>query len=317
MTTAQVTVLIGNDEVAIQQRIAALRANFADASHMNLTHIREALPAEDLHNALNALPFMGGERLVLFEHPSRLFPSPASRKKLLALLSSLPPTTRVALYEVWTERKPENHWLVKWAQRTPTATAQLLTLPRDMTEWIVRETRRQGGDIRPRAARRLAELTGDQPRHAAQEISKLITYVDAARPITLQDVETLSVAVSEASIFALVDALGEGQARQAQHVYHQLLRNQDAFQIFGMIVRQFRLLLQARELLEQGGHTLDIQRRLQLHPFVAEKIATQARNFRLNTLENIYRHLQEMDIAAKTGKMPLELAIDLFIARFA
>ncbi len=318
MTNAQVLVLVGNDEVAIQQQVKAQRAAFAnDPSGMNLTHIREVVSAEALHNALNALPFLGGERLVLIENPSRLFSSPASRKKLQSLLTTLPPSTRVTLYEVWTERKPENHWLVKWARKTKAAEARLLTLPRDMTDWIIRETKRQGGDIRPRAARRLAELVGDQPRHAAQEIAKLITYVDAARPITLEDVETLSVSVSEASIFALVDALGQGQARRAQQLYHQLLRDRDAFLIFGMIVRQFRLLLQTRELLDQGSGLQEVQRTLKLHPFVAEKIARQARNFRLETLEGIYQHLQGMDTAAKTGQMPLDLAIDLFIARFA
>ncbi len=317
MNAPQVLVLVGNDEVAIQQQVQTLRAQWQTDAAMNLTLIREPQPPEQLHNALNALPFFGGQRLTLIATPSKLFPAPTARTRLLSMLETLPPSTRVVLYEVWEERHPERHWLARWAKKQPHAEARILTLPRDMSEWIRQETRRQGGEIHARAARRLAELVGDQPRHAAQEIAKLITYVDAARPITLEDVETLSVSVSEASIFALVDALGQGNARRAQQRYHQILRDRDAFQIFGMIVRQFRLLLQARALLDQGAQVKTIQDELQLHPFVAEKITRQARNFRLPTLENIYRHLQKMDVAAKTGQMPLELAIDLFIARFA
>jgi DNA polymerase III delta subunit len=57
----------------------------------------------------------------------------------------------------------------------------------------------------------------------------------------------------------------------------------------------------------------DVQEALHLHPFVAEKIYAQARRFPLPVLETIYRRLLLINEAAKTGRMPLDLALDIFI----
>ena len=92
---------------------------------------------------------------------------------------------------------------------------------------------------------------------------------------------------------------------------HQLLDEQDALSIMGMIVRQFRLLLQAREVLDKGGREADIARELKTIPFIANKLAVQARHFTMGSLENIYHRLLELDEAIKTGGMEDVLALDL------
>jgi DNA polymerase III delta subunit len=67
-----------------------------------------------------------------------------------------------------------------------------------------------------------------------------------------------------------------------------------------MTIRQFRLILQAREAKEDG---LSPQEALGTSAFVANKAANQARNFSLGDLEKIYHHLLEIDVASKTGGM--------------
>ena len=94
----------------------------------------------------------------------------------------------------------------------------------------------------------------------------------------------------------------------------RLRDEQDAFSIFGMVVRQFRLLLLAREVLENHGN---VQKELKLHSFVAQKVMAQARKFSLESLENIYRHLLKVDEDAKTGQMLLDLALDMFVMQLA
>jgi DNA polymerase-3 subunit delta len=84
-----------------------------------------------------------------------------------------------------------------------------------------------------------------------------------------------------------------------------------------MIVRQFRLLLQAREILEANGSPDDIARTLKQHPYVAQKIAGQAKHFDLPTLEDIYHQLLKIDVDGKTGGMDVGLALDVLIAQLA
>jgi DNA polymerase-3 subunit delta len=99
---------------------------------------------------------------------------------------------------------------------------------------------------------------------------------------------------------------------------HRLLADNEPMQLFGMIIRQFRLLIQTRELLESGSGAKDLPRFLDVPGFVADKLARQARSFEsLAQLEQIYRHLLETDVAIKTGKIEDTLALDLLVAGLA
>jgi len=61
--------------------------------------------------------------------------------------------------------------------------------------------------------------------------------------------------VPEANIFRLVDAIADGRGEQALTLLHRLLaeKGEDVLRTYGMIVRQFRLLLQTKEHLMMGG----------------------------------------------------------------
>jgi DNA polymerase-3 subunit delta len=84
-----------------------------------------------------------------------------------------------------------------------------------------------------------------------------------------------------------------------------------------MIVRQFRLLIQVQELKAQGGRPQDIAQALKLHPFPARKLYDQAARFTASQLEQVYRHLLDIDVAIKTGELDTEVALDLLIAGLA
>jgi DNA polymerase-3 subunit delta len=83
-----------------------------------------------------------------------------------------------------------------------------------------------------------------------------------------------------------------------------------------MIVRQFRLLILAREVIDQGGRKEQIQAVLSLHPFVAGKLDGQARRFQMNELEEAYRRLVQVDETVKTSQAPEALALEYFISAF-
>jgi len=110
-----------------------------------------------------------------------------------------------------------------------------------------------------------------------------------------------------------VDAVGSQNGRQAQKLLRRLLDERDAFELFALVIRQFRLLLQAREVMEEGGNLPEVTSALGQHPFVAEKVFNQAKRFSLGSLQGIYRHLLVMDESAKTGVMTLDLSLETFI----
>jgi DNA polymerase-3 subunit delta len=84
-----------------------------------------------------------------------------------------------------------------------------------------------------------------------------------------------------------------------------------------MVVRQFRLLLLTRELMDAGGSQDVVIRELHLYPYVAGKLLGQAKRFDLNGLEIIYHHLLDLDEDIKTGQMTIDLALELLVVELA
>ncbi|HJR78603.1 MAG TPA: DNA polymerase III subunit delta [Anaerolineales bacterium] len=315
--------LFGNDEFAISRKLKEFESDFPDPTSADMNTARleaRSINEDDLNNAVNAIPFLARRRLVLLANPSAKYNSPSARKTFYEFLEKTPETARLVLYESVEPRDAEKHWLVKWAEKnSKLIQAKAFMMPRlkDMTGWIVNEARNQGGQIEPRAAEMLKDMVGADTRQAGMEIAKLLAYANWARPITIQDVEAVCIVTSQQSVFDFVDALANGNGKSAQHLLHRLLETEDEFSLWGMVIRQFRLLIQAREILDRRGNQSDVARALGVHPFVAEKAAQQAARFSIESLEAIYHQLLKIDEGVKTSQITLDLALDTLVVELA
>jgi DNA polymerase III subunit delta len=311
---------LGNDEFAIARKLKDFDSDFTDPTSANMNTARldaRTLNENDLNTAVNAMPFLAKRRLVLLANPSAKYNNQAARKKFLAFIEKAPDTTRLVIYELVEPRDVEKHWLMKWAEKNQkwiqTRAAFMLPRLKDMTGWILNETKQQGGQIEPRAADMLKDMVGVDTRQAGMEIAKLLAYVNWTRQIKAQDVEAVCIVTAQQSVFDFVDALSNGNGKSAQHLLHRLLETEDPFTLWGMVVRQFRLLIQAREILDGRGNKEDVARALGVHPFVAEKTTGQAAHFSIESLEAIYRGLLKIDERVKTSQVTLDLALDTLV----
>lgn len=315
--------LFGNDEFAITRKLKEFEADFTDPTSADMNTARldaRSCSEDDLNNAVNAMPFLARRRLVLLQNPSSKYNNPSARKKFLGFIERAPESTRLVMYESVEPKEAEKHWLVKAAEKnSKLIQTRAFMLPRlkDMTGWIINETRNQGGQIEPRAAEMLKDMVGVDTRQAGMEVAKLLAYVNWARTITVQDVEAVCIVTSQQSVFDFVDALANGNGKSAQHLLHRLLESEDEFSLWGMVIRQFRLLIQAREILDNRGNKDDVARALGVHPFVAEKAAQQATRFSIESLEYIYRKLLAIDEEIKTSQVTLDLALDTLVMELA
>jgi DNA polymerase-3 subunit delta len=315
--------LYGNDEFAITRKIKDFESDFTDptTAGMNTARLEARSMADDeLNNAVNSMPFLAPKRLVILSNPSGKYNNTGSRKKFEEFLGNAPDTAKLVIHELVEYKEAEKHWLVKWAGKNTSAVkAQAFFLPRqkDMPGWIVNETKNQGGKIEPQAASKLAEMVGVDTRQAGMEIAKLLAYVNWTRPVRGSDVDAICIVTSQQSVFDFVDALSTGNGKSAQHLLHRLIENEDPFSLWGMVIRQFRLLIQAREILDGRGNKDDVARALGVHPFVAEKTTSQAGRFSIESLENIYHRLLSIDERVKTGQITLDLALDTLIVELA
>ncbi|MEA3459923.1 MAG: DNA polymerase III subunit delta, partial [Chloroflexota bacterium] len=317
MSEVRFYIFHGEDEFGCSEKLARLKERMGDPTMANLnTTVLDGsqVTLADLRLACDAAPFMAKRRLILVKGLlTRLEPrekrgerSPWQKKYLKELvdyLKQLPDTTRLVFVEGKTIGEDNPAYRLALSDEHGFVKKVKLPSEGELSGWIRERARAKGAQIEPAAARELATFVGDNLRLLDQEIEKLIAYTDGARPISQDDVRLLTSYVREANIFHMVDALGRRDGQRASKLLHRLLDDgAHPLALLGMIVRQFRIMIQVKELAGRGLRPRAIGAKLGLRNFVVRKGLRQARGFSMARLEGIYRKLLETDLAIKTGK---------------
>jgi len=324
--------LRGDDNTRIKEVIAGFQAGLGDPSMADLNttrHEGESLSFETLQADALTMPFLADRRLIIVEN-ARAFLSKMAKDRAqtcLDLFGSLPETTALVMVvedqqakkrgERYWEHGKTYAWLTDWMREHNDRTLLIdCALPdeEDMPSWILRKAKELGGGFKPDAARLLASYVGNNTMRAQNEVMKLITYVGERQVVEEADVSLLTAQEQEGNIFTLTDALGERNSKAAMQQFMLLMEDNDLLELTGMIHRQFRLLIQAREILDGGGKAQDIERELKVLGFVSRKLADQARRFSMRQLLEIYDRLLKIDVDMKTGGTPGDVAYELLIA---
>ncbi|MBI9044674.1 MAG: DNA polymerase III subunit delta [Anaerolineaceae bacterium] len=325
-----VYVLHGDDDFAVTTFINKMLQRMGDptTADMNTTRLDGRVARlDEIRQAALTIPFLAERRLVILDNALHGFKDKESQSKLTRFLDELPNSAAIVLAipdharfrrgeKTW-ETLTGKHWLRKWIKSAGKRCYYLdCSLPdqKTMPGWIQQKAKELGGKFDRGAALALAGHVDNDTRLASMEIEKLLTFVNFKRTVEQEDVDLLTAASGQLNIFDMVDAVAQGQKQKALSTLHGLLENQDGFSIFPMIIRQFRLLLQAREIVDEGGREEDIQRELKQISFVARKLYKQVLRFSMTDLENIYHRLLDIEEGVKTGKISIDLALDLFVA---
>jgi DNA polymerase-3 subunit delta len=305
----------GDDAHSIEKTLAGLQAKQGDASMLDLNTARfdgRRVTLSELQHACDSVPFLAKIRLVIVHD---LFTAKvAFVDELLAYLPIVPDTTRLVFVE--SRELPATHPAIKLATSSDDGYVKLFKKLEggSLERWIRKRVKDAGGQIQPQATHLLAINVGSELSILDNEIEKLVLY-KGREPIEPRDVSLLCPYVAEASIWDMVDAIGSRHSRTAAQLLHKKLsEGTDPFYLFSMIVRQFRLLIQVKELAESGHSPAEAAKVLKMHSFPAGKLHAQSKNFSMAQLEQIYGHLLEMDVAVKTGRTDMVTAIELLVA---
>jgi DNA polymerase-3 subunit delta len=338
--------LHGDDEIAMRETVARLYEQLGEPGMRGLNTTRlegRGLSLSALRDVCGAVPFIARRRMVVVEGyftwllsrtreaddaSKNEIPAVPGRARgledLTPILEEVPPTTAL----VFVERRtlPGRHAMLAWcATQGERAWVRLFEAPRpsDLPAWILRRAEHHGGRLEREAAQQLALAVGEDLTRLDEEVMKLLTYVDRARPVNAEDVRRLTPESAETDVFAMVDAVGQRDGPKATRLLHKMLGEQEAGYIMGMVVRQIRLLLLAREALDTGPRTIrlgDALRGIALREtervpdFVADKLEAQARRFSMGALDQLYGQLRDLDEDIKTGKIAAGVGLEAMLA---
>ncbi len=314
--------LHGPDTYRSRKRLQFYKDGFQkkyDTQGLNIQSLDGArLTMTEFRNAVGAVGFLAKKRLVVVEN---IF-SGKKQKRI---------THEIAEYlaSEW----PDEHVLVFWQAdektkrgRTPSDPlyARLLKekeeyfpllTDQELQRWVLTEVKRRGGQIEQPAILELTSFVGPDLWQLDHEIEKLTNYRQG-NAITADDVRLFVSARFDENIFHLTDALSQKDAHLALKLINdQLELGVHELYILTMLVRQFRILLQVKEILQQDRHASNVATTLGLHPFVVQKALRDTQRFRLDDLKAIYGMLLDLDVKIKTTQENPETLFDVLVVR--
>ena len=309
----------GPDEFSIREAVqkqlkAALPAETAD---LNLSRLAgDQVTADALRFACEAAPFLADRRAVVVD---RFF----SQKKtthteaVSAYLPSVPANTLLLFVE---GDAPPKTGPVARALEAAKVKQQFFgpLTGAALARWIKDRAKGLGGQISDQAAQLVATFVGGDLRVVANEVGKLVTYAGPGKVVEAEHVRLLVNQAAETTIFALVDAVAQGQLKQALASLKVLLEGgARAPYVITMVGRQVRLVLQARDGIDRKLPAAEVARLMGVSGFPAQKAMGQARSFSLGQLERMHRRVLDADVAVKTGRQTDEVALELLVTDLA
>lgn len=314
--------LYGSETYLIEdiiQRIMAL-ALTEDEQEFNLSKFdMNEHPVELAVEEAYTFPFMGGRRVVFLKDVYFLSSQKDSSKvehdlsKLMAYIDN-PAQETIFIVHAPYEKLDERKKLVKGMKKQATVLEAKPLEEKEIKRWINEKAAEFGVRVAPLAQERLLSLTGADLMIMASELNKLAVHVGEDNEITEQHVDDLVARSLEQDIFALVDGVVKANVHQALKIYKDLLKQKEApIKIIALMVRQFRILFQVKQLTQLGYGEKMIASQLKLHPYVVKLAARQVRNFRDEELLSLIDQLADLDYRIKTGKIGDELGVELFL----
>ena len=312
--------LYGPDTYRSRQKLRELKEKFLadiDQSSLNLTVLDGAeINIEKINSAVATPPFLARKRMVVVINLFSQSKSKDLGQQIIELLDKENLTKDVILVFWEGDKVDERKSLFKRLAKEKYAQKFDLLRSHEVKNWIRAEMKKQGGLINAGAIEKLAELAGNDLWEVSSEIAKLVAYKDKST-IEVSDVVKLVRGKFDDNIFNFVDAIANKNTKQAYKLLaDQLNSGANDLYLLAMLIRQFRILLQVKDLTE--GRSISpsqVASELKIHPFVVKKALLQIKNFSAGQLKSIYRQLLATDVKIKTNWADSRVLFDLLLTK--
>lgn len=263
----------------------------------------------------DTFPFLSEKRLVIVRD-SGLFQ--AGRKdeteKMANYLGNVPESTCLLFVETEIDKRNK---LYKAVVKVGQVVDFSPLTERELLLWITKECKKENIAIDGSVGSYFLRSVGGEMEYIYGELQKLMMFKGQGGVLSREDIDAICSKSLEMRIFDLVAALGNQKPREALLIYrHLLLMKESPIGILVMLVRQFRLILQCKLLLEQGTPQSAIGEKVGIRDFVVRECVKQGKNFSIPKLKNAMEECLQTDVDIKTGKMVGDLAVELLILKY-
>lgn len=290
---------------------------------------KDNITIERIENACETLPFMDERRLVIIKNFSYLQRGKTSKEEekqiqyLAEYIKRIPDSTCLVFWQ--TEEIDKRKKLFQGIKKVGVVLEFKKLNAVALGNWISQYLKKKGKVMKKSVQHFLIENSDYLSKNSTKtlidmvnEIDKIIDYIGDREEILIEDIEEMLPRRLENDIFKLVDAIGQKDKKNALKFLNDMLREgENGLRILSMIARQFRILIQCKELKERGYTLNEIASKLNFMPFIVNKGISQARYFDQGILRQAMYSILDMDSKIKTGKIDEKLALEMLIYEYA
>jgi DNA polymerase-3 subunit delta len=190
---------------------------------------------------------------------------------------------------------------------------------RDMPRALVAEAGRLGFRLEPGAARLLVERMGGGSLRLHNELERLALWAGEGGEVTATDLDAMVSDTSEAAVWALSDALLEGDSEQALEIAERLISQGENVTglIYGLASRLRKACVAAAQL-EEGVPPKRVESGLGMHPYAAKQLVRRLGEANVDDLREATIALADLEVWCRGGTdYGDELALTLALRRAA
>ncbi len=187
-----------------------------------------------------------------------------------------------------------------------------------LARWIAQQLRPLGKKMDRSACDALAFTSGRDLTMLHGELLKLSAYVGERDAITPEDIDKIATHTAECTVFAMVDALSAGKAKEAFELLGVLLSSgEQRIGILAMITRHYRQMMHLCAMQQERQQQGQMAKALGVPPFALTRLSRQVGKRSYEGLRRSVELCVQADYDIKRGALREDAALDRLMLTLA
>lgn len=339
--------LFGKEQFHVEWAASALIDKYVNplTRELDLTIFNEKPSMEELINACETLTMFSKRRLVVVsksgffkgkkkegakdeseetseddnesvgnENP---FSSGSEMDILYSYLPTIPPSTLLIFKEEDVNKLLKPYKAVKKLGKD----YDFVSLDKEEIKRFIRNRiKKQGHEIRNEIVDLIHDLSGYQHKNSEytlfnleNDLKKIMAHCQGLE-ITALDVTSTLEGDLDTFVFSLVEAMGSGKKGEALNLFYNIISGGgNFFGVLGLLIVQYELMLDVKELLDKGRTLPTIEDLLKVNSYRLKKALPTIQKYSTGELRNLLKMLFAMERNIKSGLIEQNLALEIFI----
>ncbi|MCR5527545.1 MAG: DNA polymerase III subunit delta [Lachnospiraceae bacterium] len=274
----------------------------------------QSIDTAELISLADTLPFMAERRLIVVEG-SGLFKKSAP-DELVEFIKNVPEETCLCFVEDEVDKRSK---LYKTLKSAGGCIEELTELDEsEIRLWAAKKFGKFNKKVRGSTVQRIIDRVGTDLQTLDSELDKLISYVGERDVVEDSDVDAICTVHLNNTVFDLVNATISGEQKKAMELYYEMIADKEPpLKILFLIAREFKALLETKELLKSTRDRKFIAGKVGRPPFVVGRYEAIVSKFSAEYLSGVINDCLEMEEGVKTGKISDRLSVELIIVKYS